>query len=453
MRRLGRVLLYLGIVGVVLVLSKVHAAWIADPPYDYTGTFRFGWSIVYMGLLAVTAYGVGLPEVPRTPRSALVSSVGAAVAAAVAISVVQLLTGDALLPRFVVFGSAVVLVPWYVTCSAIAVGGTAPAHRDRVLVVSDHVSLSGLRAELAASAERPASITSVLPIAEAGGAGFGDAGDDHHESGAHGLLERARRDRASVVVLDREAQASDVVVGQVAQLHEHGMRVRTLSLFYEEWLGKLPLSELERTALMFDIGEVHRARFGRVKRLLDVVLAAAGVLVLVPVIVVVVVGNLAGNRGPLFYRQLRIGRSGAAFQILKFRTMVPAAPGHTVNEWTSEDDPRITRFGRILRLTHLDELPQVVNILRGDLSVVGPRPEQPHYVAELSAKLPFYDLRHLVRPGLTGWAQVKYGYAGDERDALEKLQYDFYYLRHQGLSLDARIVGRTIRSVLGREGR
>ncbi len=101
----------------------------------------------------------------------------------------------------------------------------------------------------------------------------------------------------------------------------------------------------------------------------------------------------------------------------------------------------------VLRRSHLDELPQVVNILRGELSVVGPRPEQPHYVEELSEKLPFYDLRHLVRPGLTGWAQVKYGYAGDERDALEKLQYEFFYLRHQSLALDLRIVGRTVRSV------
>jgi lipopolysaccharide/colanic/teichoic acid biosynthesis glycosyltransferase len=108
--------------------------------------------------------------------------------------------------------------------------------------------------------------------------------------------------------------------------------------------------------------------------------------------------------------------------------------------------------GRVLRKTHLDELPQLVNILRGDLAVVGPRPEQPHYVEELAEKLPFYHLRHSVRPGLTGWAQVKQGYAGSEADALEKLQYEFWYLRHQSLGTDARILGRTIRSVLGSEG-
>lgn len=122
-------------------------------------------------------------------------------------------------------------------------------------------------------------------------------------------------------------------------------------------------------------------------------------------------------------------------------------------DWTSVDDPRITPFGKLLRRSHLDELPQVLNIVRGDLSVVGPRPEQPRYVRELSASLPFYGMRHLVRPGLTGWAQVKYGYAGDEDDALEKLQYEFFYLRHQNLRFDLRILGRTVRSVFGSEGR
>ncbi|MEX2546212.1 MAG: sugar transferase, partial [Chloroflexota bacterium] len=152
------------------------------------------------------------------------------------------------------------------------------------------------------------------------------------------------------------------------------------------------------------------------------------------------------------YRQARVGRYGHEFQILKLRTMVPTGE-QPANEWTSKDDPRITRFGGVLRRSHLDELPQLVNILKGELSLVGPRPEQPHYVAELTDKLPFYDIRHLVRPGLTGWAQVKYGYAGNETDAFEKLQYEFFYLRRQGLAFDARIMGRTLRSVLGGEGR
>jgi lipopolysaccharide/colanic/teichoic acid biosynthesis glycosyltransferase len=163
-----------------------------------------------------------------------------------------------------------------------------------------------------------------------------------------------------------------------------------------------------------------------------------------------VLGDLVANRGPLLYRQARVGKAGRGFAILKFRTM---RPGTDAAEWTVEGDLRITPFGRVLRRTHLDELPQVINILRGEQSVVGPRPEQPLYVAELRQKIPFYDLRHLVRPGLTGWAQVKYSYGASEMDALEKLQFDFYYLRHQSLGLDLRIIGRTLRSVIGGGGR
>ena len=450
MRRLARPLLYLGIIVAVVGLSKIHAAYIADPPYSYHGTFRFGWSMVYIVLLALVAYGVGLPDLPRSPRTALAAAVGAAGGAAVLISVFQLFVGDALLPRFVAFGSAILLVPWYVLCTAVATdGGSRAAGRDRVLLVSDSVAAAPLRQEIATQAEHPARLVAVAPVGE-----FAAAVVDAPQP----LVDRVRRDRITVLVLDREAQASGPVVAQAATLHSTGIRIRTLSLFYEEWLGKLPVSELERVSLLFDIGEVHRGRYGRVKRLTDVAVALLLLPVLMVAVLLVAVGNLLGNRGSLIYRQARVGKSGEVFNIHKFRTMrAPADDESTAStertEWTSEDDPRITPFGRMLRLTHVDELPQVIDILKGDLSMVGPRPEQPRYVEQLRQKLPFYDVRHLVRPGLTGWAQVKYGYAADEHDALEKLQYEFYYLRHQSLALDLRILGRTVRSVIGRGGR
>jgi lipopolysaccharide/colanic/teichoic acid biosynthesis glycosyltransferase len=185
---------------------------------------------------------------------------------------------------------------------------------------------------------------------------------------------------------------------------------------------------------------------------MDVVFGIVGAGVLALVTPFVALGNLIGNRGPLFFRQPRTGRNGETFDIVKFRTM-RAAPGSDATTWTAEHDVRVTPFGRVLRRTHLDELPQVLNILRGDLSLVGPRPEQPHLVAELAGKIPFYRLRHLVRPGLTGWAQVNYQYAGSDAETLEKLQYEFFYLRRQSLALDLKIVGRTARTVVGREGR
>jgi lipopolysaccharide/colanic/teichoic acid biosynthesis glycosyltransferase len=270
--------------------------------------------------------------------------------------------------------------------------------------------------------------------------------------GSQPLFELVIKDRATVLVVSRLAQLDESVVAQAAAVHDAGVRVRTLTRFYEEWLGKLPLDELERISLMFDIGEIHRRRYNRIKRIIDVTVASVGMVVLGILMPFVLIGNLIANRGPLFYRQWRVGRKGDRFHILKFRTMEPQEDA-LANEWTSENDPRITAFGRILRRTHIDELPQVINVFRGDLSIVGPRPEQPQYVSFLLGRMPFYDIRHKIRPGLTGWAQVKYGYAGSETDALEKLQYDFFYLRNQGISLDLRIIGRTLRSVVRIRGR
>ena len=440
MRRLARPLLLAGVVAVVLGLSKVHAA---AHGYDYTASSRFAWSLAYIALLCAAAYGAGLPDLPGSNRAAALTAAASTSAAALAMSVLQLVVGSALLPRFDVFGTPLLLVPSAVACSTLARRGRErDGQRDRVVAVAGPEESANLSRELDAYPERPALLGWVLSPADAV-----PDGDD-----AQPLVDVVRATRATAVVLDRAALADDAIVAQAARLHESGLRIRTLSLFYDQWLGKLPLGELERISLLFDIGELHRARYGRIKRILDAAGAALGVVVLAVVTPAVWLGNRLGNRGPLFYRQARVGKGGKEFEILKYRTMTPAVAGDR-SSWTAEDDPRITPFGAWLRKSHLDELPQVVNILRGDLSVVGPRPEQPHYVRELEAKIPFYGLRHLVRPGLTGWAQVKYPYGASEGDALEKLQYEFYYLRHQSLALDLRITGRTLRSVLGRGGR
>ncbi|HWC12359.1 MAG TPA: sugar transferase [Acidimicrobiales bacterium] len=437
-RRLARPLLLAGIVAVVLGLGKAHAV---RHGYDLTASSRFTWSLAYAALLAVCAYGAGLPDLSSNRRSALVATLASTAAAALGISLLQLLTGSAQLPRFVIFMAPAVLLPVSLLCASLAADGRAQdEERDRLLAVASAGEAITLADELAARPERHATLVRTLEPAAA------RAVDPRHRP----LLEAASATRATAVVLDREAQADESIVAQAAALHERGVRVRTLSLCYDEWLGKLPVSELERVSLMFDIGELHRARYGRMKRVADVGLGLVGLAMLAAVTPVVLIGNRFGNRGPLLFRQPRVGKNGRVFEILKFRTMVPGAGA---SEWTAPGDPRVTRFGAWLRRTHLDELPQALNIVRGDLSVVGPRPEQPGYVEELAEKIPFYNLRHLVRPGLSGWAQVKYPYGSTEADALEKLQYEFYYLRHQGLGLDLRIIGRTVRSVIGRGGR
>lgn len=439
MRRAARLLVYVGTAAIVLELAKYHASRIADPPYDFTDSFRFAWSLTYVTVLCVAAYGLGLPDLARRWRSAIGLSVAAAAVGAGAISAFQLALGSALLPRFVVFGTAVLVVPWYVACAALSSGvRLRDESRDRVFLVAGPEDAAALTRELGHHPERPARLSASMSPEEA------------HSDGDDPLTAAVLAARPSVVVLGRGAQDDETIVHQAAALHESGIRVRTLSLFYEEWLGKMPLPELERMALMFDIGELHRARYGRVKRAVDVCVAVPWLAVLAVAYLCVLIGNLAANRGPTLFRQVRVGRWERPFTIYKFRTM---RPDSEATAWTAADDPRVTPFGRLLRRTHLDELPQAVNLLRGDISLVGPRPEQVHYVEALTEKIPFYRLRHLVRPGITGWAQVKYAYGASEIDAMEKLQYEFYYLRHQGFALDARIVGRTLRSVVGRGGR
>jgi exopolysaccharide biosynthesis polyprenyl glycosylphosphotransferase len=438
MARFARPLQYAGIVVAVFGLGKLHAV---RHVYDYTGSYRFGWSAAYVILLAVSSYSVGLPEVLRTRRAAWAASVTACVVGALGVSVAQLLTNSVLLPRLVVFGAGLILVPWFAFCATLARHARSRAEdRERLLFVGRLDEGQLLADELEGRPERPAQLVRVLTCADARSTGDGLP-----------LVAAATAVNATLLVLDREAQADEHIVAQAALLHERGARIRTVSLFYDQWLGKLPLGELERVSLMFDIGEIHRDSYSRVKRLFDIVLAVACVPILLLALPIVAVANRFGNRGPMFFRQPRMGKSGRVFTIWKFRSMrdLPGA----VTVWTSDDDPRITRVGRFLRTTHLDELPQLLNVIRGDLSIVGPRPEQPSYVQELVDKIPFYDLRHLVRPGMTGWRQVKFGYAGSDAEALEGLQYDFFYLRHQRLTMDLRIIGRTLRSVVQRQGR
>ena len=431
-------MLYLGIPVIVFGLHLLHATTVAVPQYQLSTTGQFGWDALYAGILAVAAYAVGLPEQPRNAVSALLRSAMAGVIAALVISVIQLLLGSRVLPRFVILGAVVVLIPWGALCNWVTGGRTfAAAVGTRALVVGDSTELAHLDADLARDLERPATIIARLTPAEAAAT-------------PTALLELADVDQPELVVLSGRAQQFPRVVEQVGALHESGVRVRSLTDFYEEWMGKMPAGELERSSLLFDIGEVHQQGYARVKRIIDVV---GAVLLLVPLAVLsplVWLANRWGNPGPLFYTQPRVGKGDEDFDIIKFRTMTP---GNAPTTWTSEDDPRITSVGKLLRVTHLDELPQAINVLRGELSLVGPRPEQPQYVAELSEKLPYYHLRHTVRPGITGWAQVKYPYGASEQDALEKLQFEFYYLRHQSLGLDSRILVRTLRAAAGGTGR
>lgn len=437
MKWLTRLMLYVGIVAIVVGLARLHAV---RETYDLTDSFRFAWTLAYCALLVIASYGAGLPDLPRTGRHAIASTLVAVAVSVSAVSLAQLVTGSALLPRLVVFGAAPPVVLWSLACTALAHRGRRRDEmRDRIVLVGDAVEAVALREALTTSPERAGTLVVHLLPEEAQ-----PTGDESHPVAAQAIAAGA-----NVLVLDRGALDDPTIVAQAGALHEAGMRVRTLSLFYDEWLGKLPLSELEQTSLLFDIREVHGNQYVRAKRIVDLALGLAASVVLLVLVPLVLLGNLVGNRGSLLDRQPRVGKLGRPFTLLKLRT---ARPSSERGDGAGHGDPTATPFGRFLRVIHLDELPKAINVVRGDLSIAGPRPEHPDRVAELTEKLPFFDMRHLVRPGLTGWAQVKLDGVGHDAEALEKLQYEFWYLSHQSLSLDARIIGRSLRAVVGGHG-
>ncbi len=231
-----------------------------------------------------------------------------------------------------------------------------------------------------------------------------------------------------------------------------GVRFDHLASVYEEYTGKIAVENLRPSWLVFSAGFRKTATLTTAKRTMDVVLAAVGLVLALPVLLLTALAIKIGSPGPVLYHQKRTGLSGRTFTVHKFRSMRPDAEARTGAVWSTVGDPRVTRVGRFLRRTRLDELPQLWNVLRGDMSFVGPRPERPEFVAELTKLIPFYGERHVVRPGLTGWAQVRHSYGTSVEDAMQKLQYDLYYIKNLSIALDLFIILETIKTVLVRRG-
>lgn len=186
---------------------------------------------------------------------------------------------------------------------------------------------------------------------------------------------------------------------------------------------------------------------GRIKRLMDVAISSVFLIMSLPLWPLIALAIKLNSKGPIFYAQERIGKNESVFSLYKFRSMIEKAE-EKEPQWSNEDDKRITPVGRILRKLHLDELPQLLNVLKGEMSLVGPRPERPEFVEELESKIPYYSLRHFIKPGMTGWAQVNYPYASSLKASKEKLEYDLYYVSHRNLALDLRILAKTLKIIL-----
>jgi exopolysaccharide biosynthesis polyprenyl glycosylphosphotransferase len=236
--------------------------------------------------------------------------------------------------------------------------------------------------------------------------------------------------------------------------YEVGVSIVPMPLLYERITGQVPVEHVSNNwAVVLPIdGESFLNPYPIFKRALDILVAAVGMVVFVMLLPFLALLIRLDSPGGIFYSQERTGLNGRIFRIYKFRSMRTDAEAATGAVFSHKGDPRVTTVGRFMRKTRLDELPQIINILRGDMSIVGPRPERPEHIKRLTEKIPFYRTRLTIRPGLTGWAQVRYNYGSTDEDALIKLQYDLYYIRHQSLAIDLNIMVRTVGKVLKMSG-
>ena len=247
------------------------------------------------------------------------------------------------------------------------------------------------------------------------------------------------------LVVDLRSSLSPDMARLVSSASVSGQRVRPLVDVYEEYTGRLPLIHIVRGWEL--TRPVARSKYSPVKRVVDLVTVVLTSFIWVPLMAITWVMIRLDSPGPAMYRQVRVGKSGQLFTLRKFRTMVPDAEIDGP-QFAQKNDPRLTRVGGFLRRSRLDELPQIWNVVVGDLAVVGPRPERPMFVERFSEAIPFYQSRHLVRPGITGWAQVQTGYGDSDEDAFDKLTYDLYYVKYSSIWLDLRILGKSVWTVL-----
>jgi sugar transferase (PEP-CTERM system associated) len=263
------------------------------------------------------------------------------------------------------------------------------------------------------------------------------------------LRQGPRVHRAIVAMGDRRGT---LPVRELLDLRLSGVVVEEATSLLEKISGKIVLDDLYPSSLIYSEGFRLDQKFLFQQRMVSLLVGSAVLLVCMPIIPLIALAVKLSSPGPVFFRQRRVGRKGLEFEVIKFRTMGVDAEAKTGPTWAGKNDPRVTPVGAFLRRTRLDEIPQLWNVLRGDMSLVGPRPERPEFVSWLAEEIPFYHLRHIVRPGLTGWAQISCDYGASMDDTKQKLQYDLYYIKHMSLMLDLLVIFETIKTVLLRRG-
>jgi sugar transferase (PEP-CTERM system associated) len=322
--------------------------------------------------------------------------------------------------------------------------------RERLLLVGTNQAAVSLARELY---ERPELGVQIVGFIDPDPARVGEPVINPGVVGSVEDIPRVVRERkVDRVVLSLSDARGKLPMPRLLEMKLEGVTFDHLASVYEQYTGKIAIENLRPSWLIFSEGFRKSQAVRTFKRAFDLTFAILLALVLVPVMGLVALLVKLTSPGPAIYSQRRVGEHNRVFTIYKFRSMRQDAEQLTGAVWAQKDDPRITFFGRIMRRTRLDELPQLWNVLRGDMSFVGPRPERPEFVARLTEQIPFYGIRHSAKPGLTGWAQVRYTYGASVEDAMEKLQYDLFYLKHLSLPLDMYILFETIKTVILRKG-
>jgi len=268
------------------------------------------------------------------------------------------------------------------------------------------------------------------------------------EAIASHLMELIHSQRVHRVIVAMSDRRGTLPVMEILQLRLNGIKIEEATTWLEKISGRIEVDNLYPSWLIFADGFRFSASFLLLRRILAILASGIILLVVLPIIPFVILAIKLDSRGPVLYRQRRIGLGSKVFYCYKFRTMRQDAEADTGATWALDDDPRITKVGQFLRTARLDEIPQLWCVFKGDMSFVGPRPERPEFVEMLAREIPFYEVRNAVRPGITGWAQVRYKYGNTVEDSKEKLQYDLYYIKNMSLGLDLMIMFQTIKIVL-----
>lgn len=267
-----------------------------------------------------------------------------------------------------------------------------------------------------------------------------------------GYSQETEINRADIIAISEDARKNPDNLKMVYQMMLKGKSAVNFDKFYESITGKIPVSMISEIWFLENLLEINKQSFEKFKRIFDIMFALAILPFFILITPFTIIAIKLNSNGPIFYRQKRIGRNGKIFELVKFRSMVNDAEKNGA-QWAQPKDNRITAVGKFLRKTRIDELPQIWNVLKGDLSFIGPRPERPEFTEKLAKQIPHYSMRHLAKPGLSGWAQVNFPYGASVEDAMQKLQYDLYYIKNRSVILEMSILLKTILIILQRAGR